>query len=70
MYEYSKHAKDQMKGRSITKTEVEECLNNYDVMCTDRKGNPIFRIKLENGRGIKVVVAKDNPEFIITTADY
>ena len=70
MYEYSKHAKDQMRDRSITKSEVEGCLNNYDIKCTDKKGNPIFRVKLENGRGIKVVVSEDNPKFIVTTADY
>jgi len=67
---YSKHAKEQMRERSITEAEIEACLENADTQFADKKGNPIFRVKLPNGRGIKVIVAKDNPQFIITVADY
>jgi hypothetical protein len=67
--EYSFHAKQQMKSRSISEEEVESCLNIWDIQCTDKKGNSIYKARI-GGRGIKVVVAKDNPEFIITAADY
>ena len=59
-----------MRERLITEAEVEACLENHDTEFTDKKGNPIFRVKLASGRGIKVVVAQDDPAFIITVADY
>ena len=68
--EYSKHAKYQMRERSITEEEVEACLGDWDTQNTDRDGNPIYRARLQSGRGIKVVVAKDEPGFVITVADY
>ena len=67
--EYSEHAKIQMKNRSITESEVNECLDQRSVCYPDKKGNQIIRSDV-NGRGIKVVVAKDDPNFIITVADY
>lgn len=70
MYEYSKHAKYQMRERLITEEEVEACLERHDTRYTDKKGNLIFKAELASGRGIKVIVAKDNPQFIITVADY
>ena len=70
MYVYSKHAKYQMRERSITEAEVKACLEKHDTHYTDKKGNPIYRAELANGRGIKVIVAENNPQFIITVADY
>ncbi len=58
-----------MKDRSITESEVQECLNVRSICYTDKKGNPIIRANVQ-GRGIKVVVAKDDPNFVITVADY
>jgi len=68
--EYSEHAKSRMKERSITEAEVVECLERWDTRHTDRKGNPVYRTKLESGRGIKVVVSKEDANFILTAADY
>jgi len=68
--EYSKHAKYQMVERSITELEVENCLERWDTQHTDKKGNPVYKATLKTGRGIKVVVAKDDSSFIITVADY
>jgi len=69
MISYTRHAKDQMRDRSISKAEVEACLNNYNVTWTDKKGNPIYIAHLPSGRRIKVVVKKENPKVIITVAD-
>ena len=69
MISYTRHAKDQMRDRSISKAEVEYCLKNYNVSWTDRKGNPIYIAHLPNGRRIKVVVKKKNPRVIITVGD-
>lgn len=68
--QYSKHAKFQMGERSITESEVNECLAEHSVCYTDKKGNQIIRSDNIRGRGIKVVIAKDDPNFIITVADY
>ena len=59
-----------MLDRSITRAEIDECLEKQDIQHTDKKGNPVYRTKLASDRGIKVVVASDDPEFIITVADY
>lgn len=69
-YRYSKHAKWQKRERSITDEEVMECLRDPNTRHTDKKGNPVYRAKLASGRGIKVVVASNDPVFIITVADY
>ena len=69
-YKYSKHAKWQKRERSITDEEVIACVGEYETQFTDKKGNPIYRARLASGRGIKVVIAKDDPTFIITVADY
>ena len=69
-YRYSKHAKWQKRERSITNAEVVACVSEYDTQHTDKKGNPVYRARLANGRGIKVIVASDDPTFIITVADY
>jgi hypothetical protein len=66
---YSVHARFQQKERSITDSEVAECLAAWNTCYTDKKGNFIYKA-IVNGKGIKVVVAKDNKEFIITVADY
>ena len=67
---YSKHAREQMQDRSITESEVKECLVGEYTRYTDKKGNPIYRTRLRSGRGIKVVMAKDDSNFVITVADY
>jgi hypothetical protein len=59
-----------MRRRLITEAEVEECLRDWDTRSTDKAGNSIYRAKIVSGRGIKVVVSKDDPKFVITTADY
>ena len=69
-YRYSKHAKWQKRERLINDTEVEECIDDYDIRCTDKKGNPVYKARISSGRGIKVVIAQDDNRYIITVADY
>ena len=57
-----------MKERGITAQEVEDVVNNPDVSFSDKKGNPCF-IRALNGRRIKVVIAADDPSFVITVID-
>jgi len=69
-YNYSKHARWQKRERSITDEEVIMCVSEYETRHTDKKGNPVYRARLATGRGIKVVVDKDDSTFVITVADY
>ena len=69
MLKYTRHARRRMKQRSISEEEVGYCLNNHDIFCTDKKGNPKFRAKTPSGRDIKVIVKKENPSFVITVED-
>lgn len=66
---YTKHVIDRMLERKISESEMLECIENYDVNHTDKKGNPVYRAIISNGRRLKVVVQKENPNKIITVGD-
>ena len=65
---YSTHACKMMKRRRISEEEVKACLQDHDILYTDKKGNPKYSTHVR-GRYIKVVVAKDDPNFVITVED-
>lgn len=65
---YSTHARKRMRQRRISETEVEGCLQNQEILYLDKKGNPKYTSYI-GGRCIKVVVAKDNPKYVITVED-
>lgn len=67
---YSKHALQRMQQRSISPQEVETCLRNYDTQFPGRRGNLIYRARISNGRGIKVIVDGTDEQKVITVADY
>ncbi len=69
-YIYTDHAIEQKERRNISDAEVIECINNIETTFYDKKGNPIYRAHISSGRGIKVVVKKENRKVIITVADY
>jgi phage antirepressor YoqD-like protein len=66
--EYSIHAREMMKLRGISEAEVEACLQDHDILYTDKKGNPKYNTHVGE-RYIKVVVAKDDSSFVITVED-
>lgn len=66
---YTKHAITRMLEREITESEILECIENYDVNHTDKKGNFVYRATLSNGRKIKVILQKENPNKVITVGD-
>lgn len=68
MLQYSRHAVQQMIERKISKEEVEAICCDHHTCYADKQGNPIY-VGDVNSRRIKVVVAKDNPDFVITAAD-
>lgn len=65
---YSPHARDMMRLRRVSEAEVKACLQDHDILYTDKLGNPKYN-KHIGERYIKVVVAKDEPNFVITVED-
>lgn len=65
---YTAHAREQMQARSVTEDEVEAVLPDPDIRYAGRNGNPVL-IRWVGGRRIKVVVAQDDPELVITVGD-
>ncbi len=65
---YSPHARKMMKRRGISEAEVEACLQDHDILYTDKKGNPKYSAHIGE-RYIKAVVAKENSNFVITVED-
>ena len=65
---YSRHAKDRLRERKISRQEVEYCLEHYSESYPDRQGNRIYVGKVGKRR-IKVVVSRDDANFVITVAD-
>jgi hypothetical protein len=66
--DYSLHARKRMRQYQISKEEVESCLQNHEILYTDKKGNPKYTAVI-GGRCIKVIVSKDNPNYVITVED-
>ena len=60
-----------MVQRGISEEDVEYCLSDYHTTFTDAKGNPIYRARLPNGQGVRVVVAagSTDPVLVMTVAD-
>jgi hypothetical protein len=66
---YTKHAREQMARRGISREEVGMVLAEYHTEYPDRQGDRIV-IGHPGGRRVKVVVAKDSDSpRIITAAD-
>jgi hypothetical protein len=57
-----------MRERNVTEDEVSAVLNEHDVSFADRKGNPCYARQLGDRR-VKVVVAQDDMNFVITVID-
>lgn len=65
---WSRHACNRATERKITLAEATHVVENPDVTFADRKGNPCCVAEVA-GRRIKVVVAADDPELIVTVID-
>ena len=65
---YSDHATDMMQLRHISFDDVEACLKDHDIYCTDRAGNHKYWKSID-GRDIKVVLSKQVKNLVITVED-
>ena len=54
--------------RGIAPEQIEQVVRAHDVSFTDTKGNACY-VRGFGDRRIKVVVARDDPEFVITVID-
>ena len=69
MIEYSRHAREQMAKRNYPDEWVEFCLQDPDIVRSDPKHPDriqMFRCIPGRWQMLKVVVPKDDPEYIIT----
>jgi hypothetical protein len=64
---FSRHAKNEMRLYRITRADVEAVAAGPRSTDRDAKGNPRLTGPDANGRAIIVVVADDDPGFVITT---
>lgn len=64
----STHAQQRRAQRGFTVADIVAVIEDPDVTFTDRKGNPC-KVRTVDGRRIKVVVAADDADFVITVVD-
>jgi len=64
---FSRHAKNEMRLYKITPADIGAVVSAPTETGSDARGNPRLAGLDANGRAIIVVVADDNPDFVITT---
>ncbi len=63
----SRHAKNEMRLYDIAPADVRAVIARPAVTTSDARGNARLAGPDANGRAIIVVIADDDPEFVITT---
>ena len=63
---FSRHARDRLRLYAIDAEQAEAIVAAGLVDGSDRHGNPRYAGELPDGRGIRVGVALDNPEVVIS----
>jgi hypothetical protein len=64
---FSRHAKNEMRLYGITPADVAAVIAAPAVAGADTRGNPRLTGPDASGRAIIVVVADDDPDFVVTT---
>lgn len=62
---FSRHSKNRARKVGVSLVEVRDAVVSNEFNATDGAGNPIFEIRV-GGKVLHVVVALDEPEFVIT----
>lgn len=68
MLRLSRHARKRAEERGIALEEIEQAVRDHDVSFSDAKGNPCY-VRGFGERRVKVVIARDDPKFVITVID-
>lgn len=63
----SRHARNEMRLYRISLQDVEAVVTDPAGQDLDDRGNARLTGETEDGRPILVVVARDDPDFVITT---
>jgi hypothetical protein len=63
--ELTRHAKNRARWIGITRSEIEEVVENPIRVDRDDRGRPRYLGEID-GRRIRVVVAADDPDVIVT----
>jgi hypothetical protein len=66
MTRLSRHARNEMRLYGIDRDDVEATISNPGHRKLDVRGNTRLAGQTGDGRPILVVVAEDDPEFVIT----
>jgi hypothetical protein len=64
----TKHARERAVERGVSDQEIQLVVDEHEITFADPKGNPCY-IRGVRGRRIKVVIAQDDPELVITVID-
>ncbi len=56
-----------MRLYDISAKDVETASSSPAEVATDKRGNPLLTGFDQKGRAIIVIIARDDPEFVITT---
>ena len=63
---FSRHAKNEMRLYRLSREDVESAVMELESVEPDERGNQRLLGRAEDGRLILVVIAGDDPEFVIT----
>ena len=63
---FSRHAKNRMRLHRLSPVEVAEIVAEGRVARIDPDGRPIFVGRVRDGRLMEVVIALDDPGYVIT----
>jgi hypothetical protein len=68
MLRFSGHAKRRMVERNVSEEEVQAVYEEPDVTYPDATGNRCY-VRQMGERSLRIVLAKDDPDFVITVID-
>ena len=66
-YRLKRHARNQMKLRGVSRSDVEKVLDHHNVSHPDKKGNPCFIGDLDDGRRIRLVASAESEGLAVIT---
>lgn len=63
-YTICEHAEKRMRQRGITRTDIQSCLDDYDVSLTPARGYSLYIAGHPNGKKLQVVVNTVDKEIV------
>lgn len=63
-YTICEHAKKRMRQRGITRTDIQSCLNDYDVSLSPARGYSLYIVEHPNGKRLQVIANTADKEIV------